>query len=117
MEIIVYKSKKILELWVDGQLKESYPKMEICIASVPMNKKNSDITDYLDICDDRPSGLLDILAKEKPVDDPTSLNLLCFENIVEQEIKWHIPKGTPLCLILLLILLRKIFFLILFRRK
>ncbi len=73
-----FKGKEVVFLYDVGteksvknhgeELKKTYPDMKIFIASVPMKKKNDDITDYLDLFKtkkEKQIALIDILSKDE----------------------------------------------------
>ncbi len=85
-----------------AKLQKAFPELEIYIARIPLEKENSDITDYLMKSRDKSMDLLDLIDKserfkEKSADDSSKPILTRLETITPEQIDWlwwnRIPLG------------------------
>jgi len=79
-----------------SKLLKTYPDMKIYIATVPLEKKNADISDYLDQSKtkkEKQIALADILAKDKRF-MATPLTIMASE-VVSKEVSWLWPNYLP----------------------
>jgi len=82
-------------------LQKAFPEMEIYIARIPMEKENSDITDYLMQSRDRAMDFLDLVDKserfrEGPGEDGLRPILTKLETVTPEKIDWLWGNRIPL---------------------
>jgi len=84
-----------------AKLQKAFPEMEIYIARIPMEKENSDITDYLMQSRDRAMDFLDLVDKserfrEGPEEDGSKPILTRLETVTPEQIDWLWWNRVPL---------------------